>query len=125
MVFRLTCAGAVSATLALLFGGTATITSIGLMSIGGLANTDLTATVHTSHWVDALTAHTIANASGALAKFEHFIVDGIVRINAGGTLIPQYQWNAAPGAVPITKANSYVELRPIGAGTVTSQGEVG
>jgi hypothetical protein len=125
MVFRLTCAGAVSATLALLFGGTATITSIGLMSIGGLANTDLTATAHTSHWVDALTAHTIANASGALAKFEHFIVDGIVRINAGGTLIPQYQWNAAPGAVPITKANSYVELRAIGAGTVTSQGEVG
>ena len=113
-----------SATLALLFGGTATLTSIGLMSIGGLANTDITATVHTSHWVDAATAHTIANASGALAKFEHFMVSGVIRVLATGTLIPQYQWNAAPGAVPITKANSYIRLTKLGNGALETIGAV-
>jgi hypothetical protein len=43
-------------------------------------------------------------------------------VNAAGTLIPQFQYSAAPGSAPTIKRGSWFRLQPIGSGTVDSQG---
>ena len=50
-------------------------------------------------------------------------INGIVKVNAGGTLIPQYALSAAPGGAYNTSARSYMKIWPIGtAGSNISVG---
>lgn len=50
--------------------------------------------------------------------------EGIIRVNAGGTITPQITFSAAPGGTNTFKANSWIEFIPIGANTVTGIGPV-
>lgn len=47
---------------------------------------------------------------------------GIVRINAGGTFIPQVKFSANPGGTILCKKDSYFKLTPLGSNTVGSVG---
>lgn len=124
IVLRMTCGGTTSSALSLLFAGTASIASLGLFSMGAFASTDVDSGTFRSHWIDAATAHTIFALSGGSAKFEQFLIRGLIRVGTGGTLIPQYQWSVAPGAAPLTKANSYIYLAPVEGNAATKIGAV-
>jgi hypothetical protein len=47
-------------------------------------------------------------------------VKGVIRTNAAGTLIPQFQYSAAPGGVPTIRRNSQIRLTPRGAANLTA-----
>jgi hypothetical protein len=109
-------AGTTSHTTSLLFGGTATLSSINWsadVNSGDVQTT--TATQRTSAQV--ATANAIKAADIVATETISMMVAGIVRINAGGTFIPQFQYSVAPGGAPTTKAGSYFRLEPVGANT--------
>jgi microcystin degradation protein MlrC len=47
-------------------------------------------------------------------------VFGNFAVNVGGTLIPQFQYSAAPGGVPTVKRGSFFTLWLIGAGNLVN-----
>lgn len=116
-------AGTTAHTISMLFGGTATITSIDYRA----QMTDEAATsggITTTTSIDVITvaATGVVASSANASQFNTIFVKGIVRINASGTFIPQFQYSAAPGGAPTVKANSYFSMYPLGAGTVLSIG---
>lgn len=113
--------GTNSHDLSLLFGGTATLTSIGY--VGSIArSTTAAASATVGKFVG--TAATATVVQGAVATATHYFIEftGIVRVNGAGTFIPQFKFDAAPGVAPVTGANSYLTLTPLGANTVTTTG---
>jgi hypothetical protein len=113
--------GSTSHTIATLFGGTATLTSIGYVAeIASLAVGALPV-APTMGFIAVATAFILNAANtttGAVIK-----VRGIVRINTAGTFIPQFQFGTtAPGAGTVL-ANSFFKLRKIGSNTISQQGD--
>lgn len=102
------------------FGGTATLTSIAYRTILAsiAANSANSSSFHS--WITQASAVVLNTTSAAAAKFIY--VNGIVRINGAGTLIPQFTFSAAPGSAPAIKANSYFKLWKIGTNTVATRG---
>ena len=120
--FHIHTTGTTSHTLGLLFGGTATLTSIGYAAYVTNAATEVLGAIN-SIWAAVATV-TVVSSALASATHHSCIVRGVVRINAAGTFIPQYQWSAAPGAAGVTLANSYFKLHPIGPGARVVVGAV-
>ena len=114
-------AGTTSHTTSLLFGGTATLTGIQYLAkcITGDtgANSALNATI-----ASVATATVVKAASTSATEVIAVYVSGTVRVNGAGTLIPQFQYSAAPGGAPTVKANSFFRLYPIGDNTVGTRG---
>lgn len=114
-------AGTTSHTTSLLFGGTATLTSIAYKvhvktgDAAGLADSSMVESA-------VATATQIKAASTSATEVIVFTVEGIVRINAAGTFIPQFQYSAAPGGAPTIQNNTFFELEAIGANTTPSSG---
>jgi hypothetical protein len=110
--FHIHTTGTTGHQLGLLFGGTATLTSIGYAAWATNAATEVTGAPSTL-WVSAAT---VTNVTPSTATATHHTVQlsGMVRINAAGTFIPQYQWSVAPGVAGVTLANSFFMLHPIG-----------
>lgn len=116
-------AGSTSHTTSVLFGGSATFTSI-LYTIESTTTTGApTATTASQQLVAAVATATVA-ATTSTSTTENIVIKlkGIMRINGSGTIIPQFQYSAAPGGVPTVKANSYFKLTPMGDNTVTAYG---
>lgn len=118
--FHIHSTGTTSATLNLLFGGTATLTSIGYRYISDYSTSE-TFSATSSGWSSVATATALG---GAVASIRHYtiFVEGIVRVNAAGTFIPQYQFSSAPGVAPVTLRNSAMILIPIGSNTAGTFG---
>jgi hypothetical protein len=119
-------AGTTSHTIANLFGGTATITSIDYVSYTAFADTSNPVgnfgNLRLGHW-NAATASTIVDLASTNAdQVSFWHIRGIVRINGAGTFIPQFQYSAAPGGAPAILANSYFRMYPIGTNTVLNVG---
>lgn len=113
--------GTANHTFGILFGGTATLTSIGYQATVTNAATEVLGGSQTFWSTSA--AVQVLTAATATATHHSLVVTGIVRINAGGTFIPQYQWGTtAPGTAGVTLANSYFKLTPIGSNTVLAVG---
>lgn len=113
--------GATTHTTAFGFGGTATLTGIQYFAElwSGAAATILTTAP--SVLVVASAASTVLNAtSTAVATYVR--LRGVIRVNAGGTLIPQINFSANPTGTNLTKANSFIRLWPVGANTVEAMG---
>jgi hypothetical protein len=114
-------AGTTSHTTSLLFGGTATITSIkGIARVNSgdvASNAALNSTL-----IDVATAVVVKAASTSATEVIHLQWEGIVRINAAGTFIPQFQYSAAPGGAPTIKANSFWRMEPLGTNTLATWG---
>jgi len=108
--------GATSHTFGILFAGTATLTSIGYIADVTNAATEVLGASQRI-WISVATV-TVLTAATATATHHSLYIDGVVRTNAGGTFIPQYQWGTtAPGAAGVTLANSYFSLTQIGSNT--------
>lgn len=110
-------AGTTSHTLALGFGGTATVNNI---IYEMLAITDATSFSTIGQATTGIVVQTASSTvvTGAVATaFRSFVlfIKGTVSINAGGTFIPQYTLSAAPGGAYSTAAGSYVKIYPLGA----------
>ena len=114
-------AGTTSHTTGLSFGGTATLTSIRYLArvkVGDVAtNAALNATLI------AVATNTAVKAASVSAS-ENIIVEveGTVRVNAGGTFIPRFQFSAVPGGAPTIQPNTFFELTDIGSGSVVTAG---
>lgn len=94
-------------------GGTATVTSAALHCIG-LDGTAGTAAAAGASFITSQgqTGNIITAATGAAMGV---LIKGIIRINAGGTLIPAVTLTTAAAAV--VGANSYLRITPIGSNT--------
>lgn len=114
-------AGTTSHTTSLLFGGTATLTSIRYRAY---CNTgDVATNLAVNQTTMSVATATVVKAASTSATEEIIVsVDGIVRINAAGTFIPQYQYSVAPGGAPTVQANSFFKLTRIGSGSFVAQG---
>lgn len=114
-------AGTTSHTLSLLFGGSATLTSImyEARAITGDtgANSADNATI-----VNSASAQVVKAASTSATEVVAVYVKGIVRINGAGTFAPQFQYSAAPGGAPTIKSGSFFSMFPIGDNTVQARG---
>lgn len=122
MLLQITGMGATTRTTALEFdAGSATLTSImyeamiatgAANSIYGVAPTGIQAVAATAQIMNA----TVATAAAMIRA------KGIVRINAGGTFIPQIKFSADPTGTILCKKDSYILLTPLGSNTVASIG---
>jgi hypothetical protein len=114
-------AGTTSHTIGLLFGGTATLTSI--QYIAGTNVGDVETLLPESRVESRVATNTPVTAASIVATEQKQIkLNGIVRINAAGTFIPQFIYSAAPGGTPTIKANSFFRLTPLGDNNFASQG---
>jgi len=114
-------AGVTSHTTSLLFGGTATLTSLryeAFVKSGDLASN----AACNASMIAVATAFVVKSASVSASENVCIYVRGTIRINAGGTLIPQFQYSAAPGGAPTVQANSFFYLNKLGSDVVASQG---
>lgn len=113
--------GTSSHTTSLLFGGTATLTSIAYRAIVNTSDVVTNAAANQTA-VEVATATAVKAASTSATEQIAVWIRGIVRVNAAGTLIPQFKYSSAPGGAPTVLANSVFTLYPIGTGSVTSSG---
>jgi len=122
MAIAVSTTGATSNSLGLSWGGTATLTSVGYQaSVSQNATSLATLSAPNSLFV-ATAANTTVTAAVATATYRIILVNGIIRVNGAGTVIPQLTYSAAPGVAPIVSANSYIRLTPIGTNVVTNVG---
>lgn len=103
------------------FGGNATVFSV-------MYRTDIVDSAGSgAASIAALTTFFTTMAGGAMdaantSASSNIAITGVIRVNAGGTVIPQIAFSAAPGGTPIVTANSYIRFTPIGNGTVNQIG---
>jgi hypothetical protein len=112
-------------TVGLSFGGTATLTSIAYRADAhhGTANTTQpTSSLSNATAVEQAANTVVTGLSGTASGLKTSIwVRGIIRVNAAGTVIPQFQFSANRGAGNVF-ANTFFKLRKIGSNTVVNQG---
>ena len=118
-------AGSTSHTIALGFGGTATINNI---LYHGYTNQLSSATPSgqsngAGSFIANSASATVMTAAVTTNNTNYFLAKGTVSINAGGTFIPQYTLSAAPGGAYSTVAGSYIRINPLSAsGAATNVG---
>jgi hypothetical protein len=115
--------GVTTHTTGILFGGTA--------SLVVSAPIDHNADIYSPVTVDSIVAassykHSSSAANAVLnatstAGSTAIFVEGVLRVNAAGTIIPQFQFNAAPGSCTV-KRGSFFRLELLGPNTITSIG---
>lgn len=112
--------GTTSHTTAIGFGGTATFTSI--LYDATLVSAAATTIATTVSSVEVITASaTVLNAASTNAATK-IRLRGVMRINAGGTIIPQVTFSAGPTGTCQTNTNSYFRIWPVGSNTVEAVG---
>lgn len=111
--------GATTTTKALAFAGTATLTSIRYHATGQNVAINTTGTAQSTTHVDTAAA-TVILATGTTSWWIE--AQGIIRVNAGGTLIPQFKFSADPTGTILVKKNSHILLFPFGSDTVAAVG---
>lgn len=120
----LTNTGTTAHTWALLFAGTATLTSG--MGIGqswtAAAASNALAAVSQIYSTTLGTALILTASSTSATEFATMLYRGVIRINGGGTLIPQIKASAATTGTAKVLANSYIKLTPFGSDTATNLG---
>ena len=111
--------GTTTHTTAFGLGGTATFTSIAYTAHATSSAADTLATPQTRHVATASAAVLTATSTAATTNI---VVDGTMRINAAGTIIPQVTFSAGPTGTCETAIDSYFELEPVGSNTVAAVG---
>lgn len=109
-------AGSTSHTTAVLFGGTATISNIHYFGSAKTGDAN-TLAAENGFWSNAATALVVKAASTSTTEQIIIRVRGYVKINAGGTFIPQYQFSAAPGGAGTAKSGSFFRMIAVAAAT--------
>jgi hypothetical protein len=116
--FDLSAMSATSGSFGFGFGGTATITSLKWSSVGNKAATLTTAAAPqmTANNVGSNTTVVTANVN----TNGWALIQGVVRINAAGTLTPSFSLSIAAAAV--VGVNSYFKIYQVGINTMTATG---
>jgi hypothetical protein len=119
-------AGTTSHTLALGFGGTATLNNIAYqLDYRSFDSGTFPLAAASAAFTTLLQSASASVISGAFTNANathHGSIKGTVSVNGAGTLIPQYTLSAAPGGAYTTQIGSYMKIAPIGAAGVISQG---
>lgn len=118
-------AGTTSHTTSILFGGSATFTSIGyLAAVSNVAGTPPTVTLTNAQHTWSTTAAGVTVIAASTSATENLLIKlrGILRIANAGTIIPQFQYSVAPGGAPTFRANSFFRCWPIGSNTIAAVG---
>jgi hypothetical protein len=63
-----------------------------------------------------------ANAAAASATYHTFQIKGLMRVNAGGTITPSWQWSASPTGNTTIYSGTYFAAYPIGSNTIAAIG---
>jgi len=114
-------AGTTSHTTGLLFAGTATLTSLQYHADVNTGDTETTVT-EARTGIRVSTNTTVKAASSLASEVISISVRGLIRINAAGTLTPQFIYSSAPGGAPTIKANSYFLMQSLGSGSLQQIG---
>lgn len=114
-------AGANSHTIGVLLGGTATFTSINYTARSTSTTGNVLGAVSAIR-CDAATSCVVTAASTSTTENNEIYVNGILRINGAGSVIPQFIFSAAPGGAPTVKTNSFFRLFPMGSNNVVTVG---
>jgi len=107
--------GATTHTTATLFAGTATITSIDYYA-KLRSNANLTITTAVSSIRISVATAIVLNAT-SIAVETVIQVDGVVKINAAGTFIPQFQFSANPTTPCTVRRGSYFLMQEMASDT--------
>lgn len=111
--------GATSHTTAFGLGGTATLTNIEYISQATSTAANTLAAPQMRR-VTAATAAVLTAASTAVTT--DIWIEGLMRVNGAGTIVPQVTFSAGPTGTCETAINSFLELEPIGSNTVAAVG---
>lgn len=114
-------AGTTSHTTGISFGGTATLTAIDYLGWAktGDAN-DLAG--WSGFWSTSAGTLVLKAASTSATEQSMFRVEGVVRINAGGTFIPRFIYSSAPGGAPTVLRGTWFHMIPVGSNVVETAG---
>lgn len=120
-------AGITGHTMAIGFGGTATLNNIGYQSINQGDSTAFTTVPYAGTffwaWLQTASSTVITGSNATAGSYRSIIVKGTVSVNSGGTFIPEYKLSAAPGGAYTSQIGSYFLIYPVGAsGAATSVG---
>lgn len=108
--------GTQSHTLALAFGGTATLNNIAYQPISNwrtIGFTGLSAPDNVA-FIQTASATVVTTAGATSARQFMAVYEGTVSVNAGGTFIPSYALSASPTGAYSTAVGSFFEIWPIG-----------
>ena len=109
-------AGATSHTVAIGFGGNATINNIAYSVIRyGNTTSFATETSAVGYFIQTASSTVLTGAIPSANVFQTLIIKGTISINSGGTFIPQYTLSAAPGGAYTTAIGSYIKIAPLAA----------
>jgi hypothetical protein len=109
-------AGTTSHTMAVSFGGTANVNWIAYESRWNATTAYNTQAAGGSYQTGtSLSPVIVTSARTAANEYATVRLAGLVSINNGGTLIPQYSLSAAPGGAYTVLAGSWIEIYPVSA----------
>lgn len=100
-------------------GGTATFSTVGIV-LSAIASNGTTLADLDSKVLESATA--VAATAASTANREMIRIEGVVIVNAAGTLIPQLTFSADPTGTCYTNAGSFFEIYRIGNSTVVGTG---
>lgn len=100
-------------------GGTATFTNIHYTS---MATSSAAGTLATPQMIRVTTENNTAITAASTAVTTDILIEGVMRVNAAGTVIPQIAFSAGPTGTCEVELNSFFELWPIGSNTVAAVG---
>ena len=109
-------AGTTSHTMAVSFGGTANVNWIAYESRWNATTAYNTQAGGGSYQTGtSLSPVIVTSARTSANEYASVRIAGLVSINSGGTLIPQYSLSAAPGGAYTVLAGSWMEIYPVSA----------
>jgi hypothetical protein len=114
-------AGTTSHQTQFIIGGTATFTSIMYECYTSNANTTSVGNSVSSYGTTTTSPNLHAANTSATEHLKVWI-RGMMAVNAGGTIIPQFKYSAAPGGAPTVLKNSFFRAEALGTDTVGSVG---
>ena len=106
--------GGNNAIVALGFGGTATLTNISYYSLNIRGAVNVVTTLLNKLRINTAS---LTNTQVVGDEDNTIQISGYLRVDAAGSLIPQFQFSANPGA-GVVAANSYFRISPIGSGSI-------
>lgn len=121
-------AGTTSHTTSVSFGGTATFTMARYSCAcryGARAAATPVRPYTSDYKGTAPAAAQVVSLASTIAQSKVFDFDGMFVVNAAGTLIPQFQYSAAPGGAPTIELGSYFRITPVGPAATTIIGAWG
>lgn len=112
--------GTTTHTKSTLFAGTATFTACHYMS-AAWNGVDLAINTTPSFKMNNVATEMVVIATSTAASAEIWL-RGVMRINAGGTLIPQIKFSANPTGTNLMKTGSFFQMFPAGSSSAQSVG---